>query len=89
TVSSDERVFVTEDYNHRVQYFSKDGSFLGTWGALGRGNGEFNQPWGIAAANSGKSVYVADKWNDRVQYFKRVEDAVAPSSLGSVKALFH
>ena len=80
-------MYVSDQTNNNVQYFTSAGSFLGWWGA--RGNGEFNQPRGIATSNSGKSIYVADKWNDRVQYFKRVEDAIAPSSLGSVKALFH
>ena len=43
-------------------------SFLGKWGALGSGVGQFNFPHGIAIDNSGE-VYVADLVNNRIQKF--------------------
>jgi DNA-binding beta-propeller fold protein YncE len=54
--------------NHRVQYFNATGSFLGSWGSEGYGNGQFRGPFGIARGPNG-NVYVAESWNDRIQYF--------------------
>jgi DNA-binding beta-propeller fold protein YncE len=54
--------------NHRIQYFSPSGSFLGEWGSKGTGNGEFDDPYGLAVALNG-NVYVADVNNHRIQYF--------------------
>jgi hypothetical protein len=44
TVSGQE-VYVTDVDNHRVQVFSKDGTFLRLWGENGNGQGQFNQPY--------------------------------------------
>ncbi len=38
-------------------------------GPLATGDGQFQEPWGIAVDDSGK-VYVADTWNHRVQVFE-------------------
>jgi tripartite motif-containing protein 71 len=74
--------------NDRVQYFTPTGSYLGKWGSTGSGNGEFNTPGDIFFVSSGARCYVGDFENHRVQYFKDTEHAVAPASLGKVKALF-
>ena len=42
--------------------------FATAWGRKGAGDGQFNEPWGIAVAPDG-SVYVADTWNHRIQKF--------------------
>ena len=44
-----------------------DGTFERSFGTRGSGNGEFNQPWGMAV--SGGRLFVADHWNHRVQVF--------------------
>jgi DNA-binding beta-propeller fold protein YncE len=41
--------------------------FLLQWGSFGMGNGEFNNPAGVAV--SGTTVYVADSFNHRIQKF--------------------
>ena len=64
----DDRLYVSDSHNHRVQIFTKDGSFLGKWGSHGNGDGEFNWPWGLAFDNEG-NVLVADWGNCRVQKF--------------------
>ena len=38
------------------------------WGTYGSGEGEIDEPTGVAVASDG-SVYVADSWNDRIQKF--------------------
>src|SRR4029078_4326058 len=38
------------------------------WGTHGTGNGQFNQPYGVAVDSSGR-VYVADSANNRIQKF--------------------
>jgi len=81
-------VFVTDYWNDRVQYFTATGTFLGKFGATGSGNGLFDGPYGVAVSNTGARVYVCDSGNDRIQYFNRNKPAVAPSSLGKVKAIF-
>lgn len=37
-------------------------------GPLAQGDGQFNEPWGVAVDPSGQ-IYVADTWNGRVQVF--------------------
>lgn len=87
-VAPNGRVFATDMLNHRVQYFTPAGSFLGKWGRFGSGPGEFKKPVAIAVSLTGARVYVADQGNYRIQYFNRNRPAIAPASLGRVKALF-
>jgi tripartite motif-containing protein 71 len=54
--------------NHRVQRFSASGTFLGTWGSQGSGDGQFSNPSDVAVAPDG-TVYVADTGNRRIQRF--------------------
>ena len=58
-----ERIYVLDSGNNRVQYFDKNGLYLGQWNsAAGVG---FSEPWGIAADSKG-NVYIADTWNNRI-----------------------
>lgn len=78
TVDAEGRIYLADSGNHRVQVFNPDGTFLRQWGSLckvdtgegcvGAGDGQFNEPWGIAVGPDG-SVYVADTWNHRIQRF--------------------
>lgn len=61
-------VYVVDRLNHRVQYFSADGDFLGMWGTLGSQEGQLNTPYGIGV-DSAHRVFVADQQNQRVQQF--------------------
>jgi DNA-binding beta-propeller fold protein YncE len=76
-------VYAANAYNPRVQYFTATGSYLGTSGSNGSGNGQFNPPCGVCLNAAGSRVYVADTYNHRIQYFKWKN-----TSLGRVKALF-
>jgi len=61
-------VYVADQDNDRVQYFTPTGSYLGKWGSSGPQNGEFSGLFGIAVAPNG-NVYAADSGNHRIQYF--------------------
>ncbi len=65
-VDSDENVYVTDEWLHRVSVFDKDGGFLRMFGELGSGPGQFNRPSGIAIDNN-DDLYVSDTLNHRVQ----------------------
>ena len=41
------------------------------WGSTGAGNGQFNNPVGIALSPDGKYIYVSDNGNNRIQKFDR------------------
>ena len=60
-------VYIADTRNHRVQVFTQNGTFLRGFGQVGRGDGEFYNPQGIAV--HGDHVYVADTDNSRVQVF--------------------
>lgn len=62
-------VYLCEFGNHRVQKFTLEGQFLGLWGENGRGEGQLDQPWGIARDSQGR-MFVLDSYNHRVQRFR-------------------
>jgi tripartite motif-containing protein 71 len=64
-------VYVTDSGNHRIQQFSKNGTFITTWGSEGDANSQFKSPSGIAVNPVSGSVYVADTGNDRIQQFSK------------------
>jgi DNA-binding beta-propeller fold protein YncE len=41
-------VIVVDSGNNRLQFFKPDGTFVGKCGRAGKGDGEFNEPWGPA-----------------------------------------
>lgn len=65
-VAADGHVWITDTRNHRLQVLDSAGT--GTFtpiGSQGNGNGQFQDPMGIAV--TANAVYVADTGNDRVQ----------------------
>jgi len=62
-------IYVTDGYrNARVHRFTGDGRLVTSWGAPGKGPGEFHLPHSIAFDGDGK-LYVADRSNRRIQIF--------------------
>jgi DNA-binding beta-propeller fold protein YncE len=53
----------------RISRFSKDGTFISSWGRLGSGPGEFKTPHALAYDEALGRLYVADRGNNRVQIF--------------------
>jgi hypothetical protein len=60
-------VFVSDGHhpnksnNARVLKFDKDGKFIKTWGHLGKGAGDFDEPHDIFLGGTQNRVYVADR----------------------------
>jgi len=64
-------IFVSEGHgagNNRILKFSKEGKLLKTWGKLGSGPGEFDQPHSMAMDSKGR-LFVGDRNNNRIQIF--------------------
>ena len=77
---------MADSLNHRVQLFSRDGTFLHAFGRKGRSAGEFDMPGGVAVGTVGAAaaaaadgrgrppdthIVVTDQGNGRVQLFER------------------
>ena len=70
-VSCEGHIIVADRDNHRIQIFSADGKFLHKFGWKGDGDGQLNDPHGLAITRDG-SIVVADFRNNRVQVFGRI-----------------
>lgn len=63
------RIYVADEWNHRVQVFDAAGAYLTTiGGSWGPNTGQLRSPSGIALDSAG-NVYVADRENHRIQKF--------------------
>lgn len=69
-VGSDGSVYVSDTWNHRIQKFTADGTFVKMWGYFGQGETPeaFWGPRGLAIDSRGR-VYVMDTGNKRVVIF--------------------
>lgn len=65
---SQERLYITDEYNHRITIFDTSSKFIGRWGTFGTGRGELNGPAGIDI-DSSDNIYVVDQHNSRIQKF--------------------
>lgn len=67
-VDADGHVWVADNFNHQVQVFEGDGTYITRWGTNGTAPGEFDYPYGVDVSSVG-GVYVTDAGNNRVQVF--------------------
>src|SRR6266567_323816 len=71
-IDNDGNVWVADGHgektNARIVKFSKDGKFIKAWGKEGKGQGEFDEPHGLAMDSAGR-LFVADRANSRIQIF--------------------
>ncbi|MGH3056227.1 MAG: 6-bladed beta-propeller, partial [Gaiellaceae bacterium] len=81
-------VYVVDYGNHRIEIFSNDGVYLGQFGGMGRGPGQFLGPIGIAIDANG-FIYVADANNNRIQKFGPLPTPTEKKSWGQLKSLYH
>jgi DNA-binding beta-propeller fold protein YncE len=64
-----------------IQYFDKNGNFIGDFGPEGSANGELKVPGKLAVDPNNGDIYVVDTWNSRIQKFSK--DGVFLDTWGS------
>jgi DNA-binding beta-propeller fold protein YncE len=67
-VDAQDRLYVADSCNHRIQVFSSDGKFLRAYGKPGSGLGELSYPYDICVDSAGRQ-YVCEFGNSRIQVF--------------------
>jgi len=67
-VDAQDRVYVADSCNHRIQIFSSDGKFLRAYGKAGSSKGELSYPYDICVDAEGRQ-YVCEFGNSRIQVF--------------------
>ena len=69
-VDTDNKIFVVDSLNSRIQKFDSSGKFILSWGGpyASSDQGKFYHPSGIAKDNEG-NIYIADTKNYRVEKF--------------------
>jgi DNA-binding beta-propeller fold protein YncE len=64
----DDSLVVSDEGNHTISFWSKDGSKISSWGEEGSGDGQLNRPAGIVFDVDG-NLLVVESMNHRVQKF--------------------
>jgi DNA-binding beta-propeller fold protein YncE len=82
-------IFVVDTVNDRVQVL-ETGSFFGSFGQFGEGNGQFLRPVGMAVNADTGDIYVSDADLHRVQKFDNTNAFQATTgSFGSGERSFN
>jgi DNA-binding beta-propeller fold protein YncE len=61
-------IYVADTGNKRVRVYNADGQYMWDIGGGGSGNGQLDEPTGLAIGADGL-LYVADTWNRRISVF--------------------
>jgi len=69
-IDSQQRLYVSDEWNHRITVFDTKGNVLDEWGTLGSGDGQLNRPSGLAF-DAEENLLVVDALNHRVQRFTK------------------
>ena len=67
-VDAQDRLYVADSCNHRIQIFSAEGKFIRQYGRAGSGLGELSYPYDIAVDADGYQ-FVCEFGNSRIQVF--------------------
>lgn len=77
-VSSNEKIYVVNRIDHRIEILTQSGTNIGTFatfGSVGTLTGEFSHPFGICEAPDNK-IYVTEFGNKRVQVLTQTGNAI-------------
>ncbi|MEA1877651.1 MAG: FlgD immunoglobulin-like domain containing protein [Bacteroidota bacterium] len=69
-------LYSVDTANNQIKKFDASGNLVYAYGSFGSGNGQFNQPQGIAVDSNGH-IYVVDTGNQRIQKFVDNGDSAA------------
>ena len=67
-VDAQDRLYVADSCNHRIQIFAADGKFLREFGHAGTKLGELSYPYDVAVDKAG-NIFVCEFGNSRIQVF--------------------
>lgn len=67
-VDAQDRLYVADSCNHRIQVFTPDGKFLREFGKPGSKLGELSYPYDVAVDKAG-NIFVCEFGNSRIQVF--------------------
>lgn len=67
-LDAQDRLYVADSCNHRIQVFGPDGHWLRTYGHAGKGPGDLSYPYDIRVDSQGRQ-YVCEFGNSRIQIF--------------------
>ncbi len=67
-VDAQDRIYVADSCNHRIQIFAVDGKFLREFGHAGTKLGELSYPYDVAVDKAG-NIFVCEFGNSRIQVF--------------------
>lgn len=65
---SEDKLYIIDRDNQRIQVFDKSGKFQFKWGKEGNGDGQFKLPYGLDVDKEG-NIWVADRNNNNIQKF--------------------
>jgi DNA-binding beta-propeller fold protein YncE len=74
-IDQQDRLYVADSCNHRIQIFDRGGKFMRTYGKPGTGKGEFSYPYDICVDSSGRQ-YVCEFGNSRIQIFDAADHPI-------------
>ncbi|HEY1599514.1 MAG TPA: NHL repeat-containing protein [Pirellulales bacterium] len=74
-IDEQDRIWVTDACNHRIQVFDTEGKLLFMWGTAGAAPGELYYPYDLVFDDAG-NVYICEYGNHRVQKFTRAGESL-------------
>jgi DNA-binding beta-propeller fold protein YncE len=69
-LDSQQRLYITDEWNQRVSVFDTEGHLLDEWGQPGNGDGQLDRPSGIAL-DEDENLLLVDARNHRIQRFTK------------------
>ena len=67
-MDAQDRIYVADSCNHRIQIFAADGKFLREFGRAGTKLGELSYPYDVVVDKAG-NIFVCEFGNSRIQVF--------------------